>query len=1012
MIYKNAFKKIKKSFGRYISLLLIVLVGVGFYAGIQITAPDIHNVTHQYYSDMRLFDTKVVSTFGLTENDRLALENLDTVQKAYGTYSSDALDEDKVIRIHAIHQDVNTVNLIEGRMPQNTKEILADQRYYAINDTIRLKEKDDILLEDTFTVVGTIDSVLYIGDDYGSTTKGNGKLNSFAFVLPKTFDSDVYTEIYIHINNQTALLDNGDYDSVISELEQDIIEIKPEYIELRRQEIIDEAMVEINSNQEKLDKEKNDALRELNDVKQTLDRNENDIKEGIITLDNEEKTLNDTITKQTKEFADARVQIAEGRKELDGTLTSLGLDKNSLASSITVLEASVKALQEQLNTLPVDHPQYEIIKGQLAQTQFQLTSLKQIQDGYATLDASEKELIQGELTFDTEIQNARLAIKDGREELANGQKEINDGRIEWSKAYQEFEGEIQSAQKKIDDAIKELDDLEMPQWLLFNRRNIGSYEELDSSIEVISSIAKVFPIFFVLIALLMTSNSMSRMVFEERSEMGTFTSLGFSDGKIISTYLIYAVSAALIGVVSGFYLGSYGIPPLIFTTFSKFRIPPLELLTNNIVLLVSLFVSVTVMASVTISSCYKELRQTPASLLRPEAPKKGKTILLERIHFLWKHFSFNWKVTLRNMFRYKKRGLMTIIGVGGCTALLLVGFGLRDSMSGIAESQYGKIFKYDTMITLKETSTSYQESYKDVLSKYDIQSSLLINQSSVTALNQGETLDAYLIVPENEDLFSTYFGLYDYQSNEELDLSNGVIITEKMADTFKLDIGSTMTIHDSNYLTHTYKVAGIAENYISNFIYMNSDTYTEVFKETLEFNTLVVNRGEVSEDTFAKALIDEDFAVNVSYTKDMIQSVLDTNKSLDGIVLLIVAVASLLAIVVLYNLTSINISERTRELATLKVLGFYDSEANSYIYREAFILTLISILIGLVGGMYLHVYVISVIEGTGMLFFKTIQPLSYLYSIGITLLFSLIMQGITYRVILKINMIEALKSIE
>ncbi len=1012
MIYKNAFKKIKKSLGRYLSLLLIVLVGVGFYSGIEITAPDIKNVTNTYYQDMKLFDGKVVSTFGLTEQDRAALEGLDLVDKAYGTYATDVFDEDKVIRIHAINNHINLVNLVEGRMPENTHEILADKRYYAVGDTIKLKEEDELLLVDEYTVVGTIDSVLYIGDDYGTSTKGNGKLNSFAFVLEETFDSEVFTEIYLHLDETLSSTNNDDYAATISELEKNIVDIKPQYIELRRQEIIDEAMIEINENQETLNKEKQDALTKLNDAKKEIDTNQQKITDGIARLDQEEKTLNETIKTTQQEFQDGRKKIKDSRAQLEASLTSLGLDKTSLASTIQVLQVSVKTMEEQLAQIPETNSQHQVLKQQLQETQKQLGSLTQVQTAFTTLDAEEMKLDQGEAQFETEINKGRIAIKDGRTELADSQKKIDEANTKWTQSYREFETEIADAQKKIDDAIIEVNDIEMPQWLLFNRKNIGTYEELNSSINVISSIAQVFPLFFVLIALLMTSNSMSRMVFEERSEMGTLTSLGYSDAKIMSTYLIYAVSAALIGVLSGFYLGSYAIPPLIFTTFAKFRIPPLELLTNNLVLILSLVVSVVVMASVTISSCYKELRHTPASLLRPEAPKRGKTILLERITFLWKRFSFNWKVTLRNMFRYKKRGLMTIIGVGGCTTLLVVGFGLRDSMSGIAESQYGKIFKYDTMITLKETSNQFEDIHKEKLEDFNIDNGLLINQSSVTVVDGGDTLSAYLIVPENLDSFESFFGLYDSKSKEALDLENGAIVSEKLADTFNLKPGSTLTLHDSNYLTHQFEVAAVAENYISNFIYLSKDNYNTIFNSKIDYNTLVVNRGSANTDTLAKTLIDDEFAVNVSFTEDMIQTVLDTNKSLDGIVILIVAVASLLAIVVLYNLTSINISERTRELATLKVLGFYDKEANSYIYREAFVLTLLSIGIGLLAGKFLHVYVITVIEGTGMLFFKTIQPLSYIYSIAITLMFSVLMQFITYRVILKINMIEALKSIE
>jgi putative ABC transport system permease protein len=424
-------------------------------------------------------------------------------------------------------------------------------------------------------------------------------------------------------------------------------------------------------------------------------------------------------------------------------------------------------------------------------------------------------------------------------------------------------------------------------------------------------------------------------------------------------------------------------------------------------------VSLIIMTAVTIISCNKELKQTPATLMRPVQPKKGQTILLEKVKPIWNRLSFTWKITMRNMFRYKKRAFMTIIGVAGCTSLLLVGFGLRDSMDGVAQKQYGKIFRYSDMIILKDETQSIRGNLESLLKKEQLEEPFLIKQTAYKCKSADKTLDTFLIIPENEDIFYKYYCLKNKITGKVLNLDDsGVIITQKLSEVFNAVKGDTITVKDADNNKYHLTVADVAENYTANYIYMNSSMYNKFFGRFPTYNAILSNY-DADQKALAKNLIESDLILNVVFTGDILQKVLDNNENLDSIIILVVVVASILAFIVLYNLTSINISERTREIATLKVLGFHDGETNSYIYREAVILTLISIGVGLILGIFLHRFVVGVIEeGYASLFFKEIKWFSFILAGLLTMIFSIIMQIVTYFKLQTINMIESLKSVE
>ena len=1013
LLYKNTLKKIKKSFGRYASLFIIVLIGVGFFAGIQATAPDMLAVAQDYYKDHNLMDFKIVSSMGLTDDDVIALKTLNNASAVIPSYSLDVPDQDKAIRLHAIEDTVNKVKLIDGRMPEKENECVADDKTYKIGDQIKIaSDVSEKLKNNEFTVVGTVESVLYLADDYGSTTIGDGKLSSFIFIDKNNFILDAYTEIYItDSGTKDTVAYSGDYDTAAAGLKNELVKIKPERENARYQEIFTDATNEISKNETKLKEESADNQKKLDDAKAELDTNASKLKDGKAELVKSEKDLQKNAEKQNKEFDSAKDKITAGWKEINSALAQNGIKKEELGTKINELDLAIGSMKLQLDQLPADSSEY-------AQLDLNIRQYSQMQDGLLklrgsidTLTSQEAQLNKGIETFNSEISKAERKIQDGKSEIAENEKKLNDGYEEYHKNLEKFNSEIADAQAKLDAARTDLSDIEKPQWYIFDRDAAVGYSELKSGINVVTSVAAVLPFFFIMIVMLMTSNSMARMIAEERNELGTLTSLGYQDNSIITTYLFYVISASGFGAVAGFFVGCGIIPPLIYSNF-QYILPPLVILYDMTTFSLILAVTIILMTLVTVISCYEELKQRPAQLMRPVPPKKGQTILLEKIGPVWKHLSFTWKVTMRNMFRYKKRAFMTIIGVAGCTSLLLAGFGLRDSMNGVAEKQYGEIFRYDNMIILKDEVKNMGGALESLLTKEHIEEPLLIKQTAFKSEWKEKSLDLFLIVPENEAVFYKYYNLKSKDTGSGLSLSDsGVIVTRKLAEDLNAGKGGTVTVKDADNNEYRLTVSEVAENYTSDYIYMSNAMYNKVFGKSPAYNA-VVSRHDTDEKVLAEHLIESDRVLNVVFTEDIMEKALDSSQRLNSIIILIVVVASLLAIIVLYNLTSINISERTREIATLKVLGFTDGETNGYIYREAFILTLISIGVGLVMGIFLHSFVVGIVGEFAPLFFKVIRWPSFVLASLLTVIFTVIMQIVTYFKLRTIDMIESLKSVE
>ncbi|MCL2477518.1 FtsX-like permease family protein [Candidatus Bathycorpusculum sp.] len=986
---------------------------MGFYAGLQITAPNVLAVADTYYKDHTLMDFKIVSSMGLTDADVEAIKQLEGVAEVVASYSLDVQSRGNTIRIHALEENINTPRLMEGQMPQSDTECLADSRNYQIGDIVEITDDvEDSLKNTNFTVVGLIDSVLYLSEDYGSTTVGNGKLASFIFVNKANFILDVYIEIYVILKTDAVFAYSDQYSALSSKFSDALYKIKPDREDARYFEIYTEAMELIEEKEAELNSEKAKAEKEFYNAKKELDENTQKLKDANNEITKNEALLAETIKTQTAEFDLAKQQIADGWAEINFALSEAGITQDEIPAYIDALESTLSCLQTQLENLPADSPEYAVLVATIAEYSQKLAGLVQLSGSIDTLTEQENQLNAGIAVFNVEMEQAKTALGNAKTEIAANQKKLNEGYREYSANLAKFNLEIADAQKQITDAKTELSDINHPVWYISDRKIVVGYAELESSIDIVAIVSVIFPFFFILISILMTSNSMARMITEERGELGTLTSLGYGDKRIISTYLLYVLSASGIGAVIGFFIGCRIIPPLIWENF-MFIFPPLVLQYNLVVFGLILAVTFALMSIVTIVACNRELKQVPASLLRPLPSKRGQQIFLEKISFLWKRLSFTWKITLRNMFRYKKRAFMTIVGVAGCASLLLVAFGIHDGMSGIVQKQYGDIIQYDNMIILKDETQTINAELKELLNEQQISDPLLIKQSAYAVEINKKSLDFFLIVPQEHELFEKYFHLKSTLNGQDVVLCDGdVVITQRIAAVYGLGRGDVFTIKDANNNFYDLTVADVAENYVSNYIYINAPTYAELFDQSIAFNAIVSNNAAPDETKLAENLINSGFVVTIVFSNDVVETANDNLTSLNGVIILVLVVASILALVVLYNLTAINISERTREIATLKVLGFRDGETNSYIYREAFILTGISIGVGMILGIILHSFVLAIVEINAISLYRSIEWPSFVLSGVITLIFSVFMQAITYFKLKKIDMIESLKSIE
>ena len=1017
LLYKLSFTKMRKNIGRFLSVLFIVALGVGFFAGLRETTPDIETTLDNYYDEHNLMDFKIVSTGGLTEDDVTSLKELKNVEKVIPSYSVDVLISGEEIRVHAIEEEINNVVLKEGRMPGKNNECIADSTKYQIGDTLTITKEsiEGILTTKEYKVVGLADSPLYLSRQMGIASIGTGELESFIYVPRENFNYEYYTEIYLTAKGtQGEIAYEDSYEELANILLAELEELAPIRETKRYEEILEEATIEIRKIETEANEEIAKAEEELNNALQEINNGRTEIENAKTELNNTENALNKQEKNGLTEINNARTTWEQNYNLFIATLNNAGLTIDTLQSTLDALNSQIANIEEILNTLPKDNPNYATYKATLDSLNIEKANLETLITTKETLESSREEIDTNETNLKEQIASARKEIASARSEIESNENELDTAYTEYLNGVNALNEQKEEVEREIADAKKALEEIEKPEWYLLDRTDNNGYSSVWDDALKVDAIAGIFPIFFIIVVALMCFNTMNRMVEEERGEIGILTSLGYGNFSIINGYLFYIFFATVIGVTVGLLVGYTLIPNVIYSIYNaNYILPKLEINMKLLPFFIIILITLGLMSIIAIVSCLKELKLVPAEILRPASPKKGKKVFLEHIKFIWKRLSFTGKVTARNMFRYKKRIIMTILGVVGSTALLLTGFGLRDSISGLADLQYGKINHYDALLVLSNSYTETNTELSEHLASEEITEYMPIYQASFTFEANSLSHDVYLIAISSSDEIDEFITFNSKVNDEFVFPEDGVVISEKMASLLDVEIGDFIKLRNSNNELVVLPISEIVENYTMHYVYMNEATYEKYFETELEYNMIMANLSdEANHDDLASKWMDAGLISTINFTEDNIEIFDNMVGGLNLIVLLIISASCMLAFIVLYNLTTINIAERIREISTLKVLGFYDKEVSSYVYRETLFLTIIGIILGLVAGIFLHMYVINVAETDNILFLHDILWPSYIYSFLIIVFFTIIVQIITNRRLKKIDMVESLKSVE
>lgn len=1112
---KDFYMEIRKSLGRFLSILFIVALGVAFFSGIRASEPSMRITGDRYFDQEELMDIQVLSTFGITDDDIDAIEAVEGVERVEGAYSADMLCETKkkqyVFHVMSLPENMNHVTVSEGRLPKKIGECLVDDDMgYKVGDTITLKSGTDDPISDTlkqekYKVVGIGNSPCYISFGRGSTTIGSGSVSGFLLVPAKTFALDVFTEAYVQVEGAENLIAyTEEYDKKIETVLDRIEEITGERGRIRKQEIVDDAQAEIDDAKAELEEGKLKAQEELDDAKAQIDDGEaklteakQQIADGKSQISSAKTTLNskdDELTEAKTKYSsglkkwqegteayeaglaqfeaakpEALEEIAKGEagleayrkqldeakkgaqgklKELEGQLAYImSLEpgpededyeelhqkwEEQYGASIEQLETGISEVNKELETLETQEQDYQskltalnnskaelaAKEQQLADTKAALDSSKQqLSDAYSQIESGKGQLASGWAQIDEKEQE----LASGEAEIAENETTLEDAKAEYEEGKKEAEDEIADGEAKIADAEEELAEIEDPKWYVYDRSNLPEHDGYGENADRMRAIGKVFPVIFFLVAALISLTSMTRMVEEQRTQIGTMKALGYSKWAIVSKYLSYALLATAGGSIIGVLIGEKVLPFIIIYAYGIMyqHIPEILVPYDWAYAIEASIAAVACTMFATVFSCYRELGEQPAALMRPPAPKIGKRVLLEYVGVIWKRLNFTWKSTIRNLMRYKKRFFMTIFGIGGCMALMLVGYGIRDSVFEIADIQYTEIQTYDGNLILKEnlSEDEHQELTDSLEQNQDIARFMDAYMKNLVLTKDGHERETYVMVLGQPKDSEKYVHFHDRKTKEAYELSDdGAIISEKTAKLLNAKVGDTISIKDENEGNKEIVIQNICENYMGHYLYMTPKYYEKVYGEKPEYNTVLFS----VQDSYTREQMEEagekilarDEVLSLSYMKDIEKRLNDMLKSLNLVIIVLIVSAGMLAFVVLYNLNTINIAERKRELATLRVLGFYNPEVAAYVYRENILLTLIGTIVGAGLGKILHLFIIETVEVPAAMFGRIINLPSYIYSFLFTILFSMIVNGVMYFKLRKIDMVESLKSIE
>ena len=1027
--FKDLFREIKKTPGRFISLIIITSLGAASVVGIQATSVDMRDVADKTYKEQNLYDLQIKSSVGFDEDDINALIGTSGVLVVMPTNIIDVFininNENRAVRTYALPDTLNTVKLLDGRLPANERECvvessLLDDGNIKIGDSIKLSLDDmggyfGIFTDDSFTVVGVVSSPLYISFQRGNTTLGDGSLRYYLYLHPNAYKLDIYTDVYVLMDGSHSMYNlMEDYYTAADGWRRDIEQVGVKRVQAKKderadaQKKIDDGWTEYNDGLKKLNDETADARRELADAKKKLD-------DAKAELEREQKTLNMKIADGLQKINEQADELADGQKELDKQRAELEAGQKQINEAREQLE---QILAELVLQAPYGvFPELDVFYEQA------YAGLKQLDDKQAKINEGKMALSAAQKEIDDGLKRIDNAREDIEKERRQAQKEIDDGWVEYNKGLGEYNtgvkeleteetdalAELADAKRELTEAQEKLDHAPTPEWFAFTRKDGVVFDSYYQDTLRLEKIGYVFPIVFFLVAIMVSLTSMTRMVEDHRTQIGVYKALGYRPAAIMMKYLVYAFSASAIGGILGAVFGSWLFPLLITDAYSHiYNFPTVNTPIPMDIAAIAVLSAVLAVVLVTFLTYITSMSGSPALLMRPKPPANGKRIFLERVKIVWNRLGFFSKVTARNTFRYKRRFIMTLVGIAGCSALLLTAFGLRDSIGGVGELQYEAIIKYDARAYLKDITTDEQ---RDGLTGLLPDNHLYIREEAVMASTANGSLSAFLFVPETAGSLNDFINLYSPSTKNTIPMTaESVLITEKLSRVMGVGAGDsfTMTLGDGKVYTAT--ITGVADNYLQHFVYMSPAVYSDIFGEELYANSVMIYYEKGRE--FSAPLLENENVRALIHNEEIKSQVGDQTDAMGIVTIVLIVLACALAFVVLFNLSVINISERTRELATLKVLGFYDNELSMYVFRENGIVVVLGILIGLVGGFFLHGFVLSTIEIDLLKFPQIIRPFSYIIAVVLSLAFSVFVSFIMSFKLARVDMVESLKNVE
>lgn len=925
---KDSIRKLKSSIFQYISIILIIILGVAFFVGMNVVSPNMENTAEKYLKNNKIYDIQLISTIGWEEKDVETAKNTEHIKLAEGAYTQDVVVESPektlAVRLTSIPEvEMNQMDIVEGRKPETETECVIDTRMknvygYKIGDIIEIESGTDDSIDDlvnvkSFEVVGITRNPIYLSQYYGITQLESGELNSYLMVQKSVFKSDVYTAIYLKTDIDNSL------NYFKSEYKKQVEKIGPKVLE----NLVENAQERCNKLYDEFDEEIKNSEQELADSE--------------------------------KKFKDAEKQITDAEKQVEELENVwLGVKEqyqiNNILNPGSVTSISIDYINQMLST------------------------------------------------------------------IQNNKTEVAKKRSEFEEKKPDYEQEIADNKQKLSDAKYQLENFVVDIYQNNLTQN-ESFIALKNDLVKIGMMGKVFPLMFFIVAALVTITTVSRTIEEERGNIGILKALGYGNFTIAIKFIIYAILTTLIGTIVGIIVGNTLILQILYVSYSSlYALPDLSPKIDWVNTLSVIGISAISIIGVTLIITIKSLNEKASELMRPKSAKEGKNIFLEKMGFVWKNLNFFYKSSFRNIFRYKRRLIMAIIGIAGCTTLIYTGFALKSAIDTIAIRQFSEIKTYDIEVNLTSDlpQSRVDEVKKELEKNEDITQITPVRQQSTTLWFNDKNKDLYYIAIDKQDV-KDFINLKQRLSGEEIKLNNkGIIITEKLAKTFGIKVGDKVKIGDE-VKSKEVKVIGIAENYLYNFVYFTPTLYEEIYDEPIKYNQFFVNADDLESEEM-QDIVDElkendkisgvllISTVNNEYQKSLV--------SLSSIVLLCIGCASLLAFIVLINLNIINIAERKRELATLKLLGFYDKEVSSYVFRENVILTILGILVGMLLGNFVLGIIIQSAEVETIMLPNELSVQSLGYAALLTLVFTFVTNFVMNPKIKKIDMIDSLKSVE